>query len=37
MIEINMRRRGEVSPIVRFGQMAMAQLAAAMKEGQSAS
>jgi MFS family permease len=36
-IEINMRRRGEVSPIVRFAQMAMAQLAAAKKEGQSTS
>jgi len=33
-IEINMRRRGEVSPIVRFAQAAMAQLAAAKKEGQ---
>jgi MFS family permease len=36
-IELNMRRRGEVSPIVRFAQAAMAQLAAAKKEGQSAS
>ena len=35
-IEINMRRRGEISPIVRFAQAAMAQLAAA-KKGQSAS
>jgi MFS family permease len=34
-IEINMRRRGEISPIVRFAQAAMAQMAAAMKEGQS--
>ena len=33
-IEISMRRRGEVSPIVRFAQAAMAQLAAAKKEGQ---
>ena len=33
-IEINMRRRGEISPIVRFAQAAMAQMAAAMKEGQ---
>jgi hypothetical protein len=33
-IEINMRRRGEVSPIVRFAQAAMAQMAAAQKEGQ---
>jgi len=33
-IEINMKRRGEVSPIVRFAQAAMAQMAAAMKEGQ---
>jgi hypothetical protein len=36
-IELNMRRRGEVSPIVRFAQAAMAQLAAARKEGQSGS
>jgi MFS family permease len=36
-IEINMRRRGEVSPIVRFAQAVMAQMAAAKKEGQSAS
>lgn len=36
-IELRMRRRGEVSPIVRFAQAAMAQLAAAKKEGQSAS
>ena len=36
MIEINMRRRGEISPIVRFAQAAMAQLEAA-KKGQSAS
>jgi hypothetical protein len=36
-IEINMRRRGEISPIIRFAQAAMAQLAAAKKEGQSAS
>jgi MFS family permease len=33
-IEVNMRRRGEISPIVRFAQAAMAQLAAAKKEGQ---
>jgi MFS family permease len=33
-IEINMRRRGEVSPIVLFAQAAMAQLVAAKKEGQ---
>ena len=37
VIEINMRRRGEISPIVRFAQAAMAQLAAAKEEGQSAS
>jgi MFS family permease len=36
-IELKMRRTGEVSPIVRFGQAAMAQLAAAQKEGKSAS
>jgi hypothetical protein len=36
-IEINMRRRGEISPVIRFAQAAMAQLAAAKKEGQSAS
>jgi MFS family permease len=36
-IELNMRRRGEISPIIRFAQAAMAQLAAAKKEGQSAS
>jgi UDP-N-acetylmuramyl pentapeptide synthase len=36
IIEMNMRRRGEISPIVRFAQAAMAQLAAA-KKGQSAS
>ena len=36
-IEFNMRRRGEISPIVRFAQAVMAQLAAAKKEGQSAS
>lgn len=34
-IELNMRRRGEISPIVRFAQAAMAQLAAAQKLGQS--
>jgi predicted MFS family arabinose efflux permease len=33
-IEVGMRRRGEISPIVRFAQAAMAQLAAAKKEGQ---
>jgi len=33
-IEINMRRRGEISPILKFAQAAMAQLAAAKKEGQ---
>jgi hypothetical protein len=32
-IELKMRRTGEISPIVRFGQAAMAQLAAAKKEG----
>ena len=31
-IELKMRRRGEISPIVRFAQAAMAQFAAAMKE-----
>jgi MFS family permease len=36
-IELNMRRRGEISPIIRFAQAAMAQLAAAKKEGRSAS
>ena len=35
-IELNMRRRGEVSPILRFAKAAMAQIAAA-KKGQSAS
>ena len=35
-IELKMRRQGEISPIVRFAQAAMAQLAAAKKEGQSA-
>lgn len=34
-IEINMRRRGEVSPLVRFTQLVAAQIAAAQKEGQS--
>jgi MFS family permease len=33
-IEINMRRRGEISPILKFAQAAMAQLAAAKKGGQ---
>lgn len=33
-IELNMRRRGEISPVMRFAQAAMAQLAAA-KKGQS--
>jgi MFS family permease len=33
-IEINMRRRGEVSPLVRFGQAVAAQIAAAKNEGQ---
>jgi hypothetical protein len=33
-IEINMRRRGEVSPLVRFGQVVAAQIAAAKNEGQ---
>lgn len=37
IIEVNMRRRGEISPIARFAQVAMAQIAAAKKEGQSAS
>lgn len=36
-IELNMRRRGEISPIVRFAQAAMAQFAATKKEGQSGS
>jgi len=36
-IELKMRRQGEISPIVRFAQAAMAQFAAAKKEGQSAS
>lgn len=36
-IEHKMRRDGEVSPIVRFAQAAMAQMAALKKEGQSAS
>ena len=35
-IELKMRRQGEISPILRFAQAAMAQLAAAKKEGQSA-
>jgi MFS family permease len=35
-IELNMRRRGEISPIVQFARAAMAQLAEA-KKGQSAS
>jgi len=34
-IELKMRRQGEISPIVRFGQMMMAKMAAAQKEGQS--
>lgn len=34
-IELKMRRRGEVSPIVRFAQMMTAKLAAAQKEQQS--
>jgi predicted MFS family arabinose efflux permease len=36
IIEVNMRRRGEISPIARFAQVAMAQIAGAKKEGQSA-
>jgi hypothetical protein len=36
-IELNMRRRGETSPIVRFGQAALAKIEALKKEGQSAS
>jgi len=36
-IELKMRRQGEISPIVRFAQAAMAQLAAAKEEGQSES
>lgn len=36
-IEHKMRREGEISPIVRFAQAAMAQMAALKKEGQSAS
>jgi predicted MFS family arabinose efflux permease len=35
-IELKMRREGEVSPIVRFAQAAMAQLEALKREGQSA-
>jgi hypothetical protein len=31
-IELNMRRRGEISPIVRFGQAVAAQMAAAEEE-----
>jgi hypothetical protein len=31
-IEVNMRRRGEISPIVRFGQAVAAKLAAALAE-----
>ena len=34
-IEAKMRRQGEISPILRFAQAAMAALAAAKKEGQS--
>lgn len=34
-IELKMRRLGEISPIVRFGQMMMAKMAAAKQEGQS--
>lgn len=33
-IELKMRRQGEISPIVRFAQAAMAALAAAKNEGQ---
>ena len=33
LIEFNMRRRGEISPIVRFGQAIAAQIAAAGREG----
>src|SRR5205085_9475844 len=36
-IELKMRREGEVSPIVRFAQAAMAQLEALKKQGRSAS
>jgi hypothetical protein len=34
-IELKMRRRGEISPIVQFGQAIAAQIAAAQKQGQS--
>jgi hypothetical protein len=34
-IEVRMRRRGEISPIVQFGQAIAAQLAAAKSEGTS--
>jgi hypothetical protein len=34
-IELKMRRRGEISPIVRFAQMMMTKMAAAQKEEQS--
>jgi hypothetical protein len=37
VIEFRMRRQGEISPIVRFAQAAMAQMAALRKEGQPAS
>jgi hypothetical protein len=37
VIELRMRRQGETSPIVRFAQAAMAQMAALRKEGQPAS
>lgn len=33
LIEFNMRRRGEISPIVQFGQAIAAQIAAARNEG----
>lgn len=36
-IELKMRREGEISPIVRFAQAVMAQMAALKKEGQSES
>ena len=36
-IELKMRRQGEISPIARFAQAAMAQFAAAKKEGRTVS
>lgn len=37
VLEINMRRRGEISPIVRFGQAVAAQLAAAAAQSEGTS